>query len=61
MTSASWELAEYGQFQNTINSNLVYTVQKNISHGSGKVGELIIKTASDGNGQGNSPAMAVIT
>ena len=47
------ELAEYGQYQNTINSNLVYTVQKNVSHGSGKVGELIIKTASDGNGQGN--------
>lgn len=47
------ELAEYGQYQNTINSNLVYTVQKNVSHGSGKVGELIMKTASNGNGQSN--------
>ncbi len=47
------ELAEYGQYQNTINSNLRYNVQKNVSHGSGKVGELIIKTSSNGDGQSN--------
>ena len=38
------QLVEYNENKNTINSDLVFDRAKNVAHGSGRVGELTIKT-----------------
>lgn len=42
------QLVEYNENKNTINSDLVFDRAKDVAHGSGRVGELTIKS-----GQGN--------